>query len=107
MNPEPEHDAAYMLEQATQVRITDALKKIVGDRAVIEQAKGMLMAIYGVDEVLAFKLLVWRSQETNTKLQPMAQQLVQDFVHASDHGLETRRPYDVLLMTVHDRLSPR
>jgi AmiR/NasT family two-component response regulator len=46
---------------------------------VIEQAKGMLMLVYGLDAAAAFDLLRWRSQESNIKLRRLAQQLVEDF----------------------------
>src|SRR5215510_3250014 len=41
-------------EQERQDIISDELADIVGNRAVIEQAKGMIMIIYGVDEHTAF-----------------------------------------------------
>ncbi|WP_051022457.1 ANTAR domain-containing protein [Nocardia pneumoniae] len=41
-------------------------------RAVIEQAKGAVMLVYGLDAEQAFTLLRVRSQETNTKLRILA-----------------------------------
>ena len=48
---------------------------------MIEQAKGMLMAIYGIDAAAAFDLLKWRSQETNVKLRSLAEQIVARIRH--------------------------
>ena len=45
-------------------------------RAVIEQAKGMLMAAQGCDEEHAFALLVQASQRENRKLRDIARQIV-------------------------------
>ena len=63
------------------------------------------MAICGVDEELASKLLVRRSQETDEKLHALAEQLVHDFSRVSDQRLRTRLTYDKLLMTLQDRLG--
>ena len=53
--------------------------KIIEHRAVIEQAKGVLMAVYSIDAQAAFDLLRWGSQHTNTKLRVMAEQLTTGF----------------------------
>jgi AmiR/NasT family two-component response regulator len=52
---------------------------VVEDRAVIEQAKGVLMAVYSIDAQAAFDLLSWGSQYTNTELRAMAEQLMTGF----------------------------
>ncbi|MCR6483563.1 GAF and ANTAR domain-containing protein [Amycolatopsis sp. OK19-0408] len=45
-------------------------------RAVIEQAKGMLMAIHRIDAETAMRRLVTESQQTNTKLRDVAGRFV-------------------------------
>ena len=52
-------------------------------RSGIEQAKGMLMLIYRINADSAFELLKWRSQETNTKLRVLAEQIAKDFLDLS------------------------
>ena len=59
--------------------ITKAVAEIIEHRAVIEQAKGVLMAVYRIDAQAAFDLLRWGSQHTNTKLRVMAEQLTTGF----------------------------
>src|SRR6202048_4228154 len=61
-------------EEARQDHLTAEVEKITKSRASIEQAKGMLMAIYGIDGEAAFDLLKWGSQETNVKLRALAEQ---------------------------------
>ncbi len=56
--------------------LDDALPDLFENRAVIEQAKGVLMAVYRVGPDQAFRVLQWRSQETNVKLRTLAKQLV-------------------------------
>ncbi|MCQ4120832.1 GAF and ANTAR domain-containing protein [Rhodococcus tibetensis] len=46
-------------------------------RAVIDQAKGIVMALRGVDAGAAFDVLVARSQQENVKLRVVAEQVVQ------------------------------
>jgi ANTAR domain len=70
--------------------------------AGIEQAKGMLMLIYGMDEAAAFELLKWRSQETNVKLRLLAAQVAADFLALTgSEQLPPRAGYEQLLLTAH------
>jgi PAS domain S-box-containing protein len=57
---------------ALQSDITAVVSDVAESRAHIEQAKGVLMAAYGLSAERAFDILVWRSQETNTKLRDFA-----------------------------------
>ena len=73
---------------------------------MIEQAKGMLVLLYGVDDESAFDMLRQRSQNTNTKLRALAEQLVADYRALGDgDALPPRSVYDRALMTVHERIS--
>ena len=66
----------------------------------------MLMAIYGIDAAAAFDLLKWRSQETNVKLRPLAEQIVADFSAVAHHeALPARSVYDNLLLTAQERIT--
>jgi PAS domain S-box-containing protein len=92
-------------EQARQDHLTAEVAKITQSRAVIEKAKGMLMAIYGINDQAAFDLLKWRSQESNVKLRPLAEQIVEDFLGVGhDAALPARSVYDNLLLTAQDRI---
>jgi hypothetical protein len=93
-------------ERERQDEVTAAVTVIAENRAVIEQAKGMLMLIYGTDESAAFEMLKWRSQETNIKLKLIAQQIAADFVALSgSEPLAPRSAYDNLLLTAHLRIN--
>ena len=59
--------------------ITKAVAELIEYRAVIEQAKGVLMAVYSIDAQAAFDLLRWGSQHTNSNLRVMAEQLTTGF----------------------------
>jgi PAS domain S-box-containing protein len=58
--------------EAIQSDISRVLSESTAARANIEQAKGVLMAAYGISAERAFDILVWRSQETNIKLRELA-----------------------------------
>ncbi len=49
---------------------------VTASRDRIEQAKGVLMATYGVSAERAFDVLVWRSQQTNTKVRNLAERFL-------------------------------
>lgn len=64
-----------MPEQVYEDLVTARLAEISENRAGIEQTKGMLMLIYGIDDNAAFNLLKWLSQEANIKLRLLAEQI--------------------------------
>lgn len=87
-------------------RVTAAIAEIAENRAAIEQAKGMLMVVYGISADAAFELLRWRSQEGNVKLRRLAEQVVADFVGlAQREQAPTRASYDNLLLTAEQRIE--
>jgi PAS domain S-box-containing protein len=59
-----------------QSDISAAVSKVSEARAEIEQAKGILMAAYGISADRAFSILVWRSQETNIKVRDFAHRFI-------------------------------
>lgn len=93
-------------EQMRQDRMTTDLRRISDHRSAIEQAKGMLMMVYNVDETAAFELLRWRSQETNVKLRLLAEQVTADFLGARHNGtMPAQSVYDNLFLTAHQRVK--
>jgi ANTAR domain-containing protein/PAS domain-containing protein len=87
-------------DRAREDLISERLAEITEHRAVIEQAKGMLMLIYGLDDDAAFDLLRWRSQSSNVKLRRLAEKIVEDFRAARDDGITSRSAFDHALLTV-------
>jgi ANTAR domain/PAS fold len=86
-------------ERTTDELITARVAEITEHRAVIEQAKGMLMLVYGLDDAAGFDLLRWRSQESNIKLRRLAQQIVEDFRAVCDKAIGSRSAFDHMLLT--------
>ncbi|MEU0494584.1 ANTAR domain-containing protein [Mycobacterium sp. NPDC006124] len=88
-----------------EARISDAVRDIAEQRAFIEQAKGMLMFIYGLDEHAAFDLLRWQSQQHNVKLRALAEQVVKDIAELGKRNpLPNRLEHDRVLLTAHQRV---
>jgi ANTAR domain-containing protein len=95
-------------QRRDELDVSAEVAKFAKNRAVIEQAKGMLMNVYGISADGAFELLKWRSQQTNVKLRPVAEQITRDFVALTrDHQTptRTRTEYDNLLLTAHQRIT--
>jgi len=78
--------------------ITNVLEAVADARARIEQAKGVLMAAYGITDKRAFDILVWRSQETNLKVRELATRFL-DAV-AGTASADTRTHIDHALLTL-------
>jgi fructose-specific component phosphotransferase system IIB-like protein len=94
-----------MIEARDEI-LGEAVAEIAEARSGIEQTKGMLMLIYRISAESAFELLKWRSQETNTKLRVLAEQIAKDFLDLSyEEVLPARATYDRLLLTAHFRLG--
>ena len=62
-----------------QADVSAAVSEVAESRAVIEQAKGVLMVAYGISAERAFDILVWRSQETNVKVRDLAARFLAAF----------------------------
>jgi hypothetical protein len=98
-------DLSVTLDQARRAVLDESLPDLFDARAAIEQAKGVLMLVYRVDADQAFKLLLWRSQQTNTKLRALAAQFVAELGTVELSGTALRRQIDHLLLTVHERVG--
>lgn len=68
---------ADSLTQEHQQRVTTAVEDFVRNRATIEQAKGILILVYGIDAEDAFDVLRRHSQAHNVKLRLVAEQVVE------------------------------
>ncbi|WP_109530108.1 MULTISPECIES: PAS and ANTAR domain-containing protein [Nocardia] len=78
------------------------LPEILASREVIDIAKGVLMAVYGITTEQAFAVLRWRSQETNTKLRVLAERLIAGLSTFGGADTHTRTRLDHLLLTAHE-----
>ncbi|MET8429871.1 ANTAR domain-containing protein, partial [Nocardia sp. NPDC004860] len=63
-----------------------------------------LMRMYRISDEQAFKLLVWRSQETNTKLRALAEQLLRELSAVPPAEPATVSAFDHILLTLHERI---
>lgn len=84
--------------------LDETLPELVRSRAVIEQAKGVLMRTYRINADQAFRVLQWRSQETNVKLRTLAERLIAELDTLPPVTPETQTAFDHLLLTLHDRM---
>ncbi len=93
-------------ESTSSSRDADAAFEFDANRAIIEQAKGMLMFMYGIDADEAFQRLREQSQQHNVKLRLIAQQVSKDLVELARSSSPSRRmEHDLLLRTAHQRVS--
>ena len=83
-----------------QQAISDELQVIVSHREAIEQAKGMLMAIYQLSADAAFAVLKWRSQDLNVKLSTIAEKLVAELPDLVDAHPAMHAPINHYLLTL-------
>ncbi len=69
---------------ASTVQLAAHLQHALGSRAVIDQAKGILMGRHGVSADAAFDMLAKQSQQANRKLRELAAELVEEVQGGSD-----------------------
>jgi hypothetical protein len=92
--------------ESRQEVLDEALPDLFESRAAIEQAKGVMMAVYRVSPDQAFRVLQWRSQETNVKLRTLAKRLIHEVSSMPSMSAAVRSQFDRLLLTVHERIPP-
>ncbi|OBG62987.1 MULTISPECIES: PAS and ANTAR domain-containing protein [unclassified Mycobacterium] len=83
--------------------ISEQVAEIAERRGAIDRTKGMLMLVYGVDELAAFNLLKSLSQVRNMKLGALAEQIAKDFSELGREVITSRSRFDQRLLTAHDR----
>ncbi len=99
-------DLTNTFDETRQEVLDVALPDLFENRAAIEQAKGVLMYVYRVSAEQAFRVLQWRSQETNVKLRSLAKQLLDEVTSLMTPAAAVQNQFDHLLLTVHERIPP-
>jgi hypothetical protein len=79
-------DLTVLRVQGARGAANDAVQNSAQQRAVIEQAKGVLMRTFGLNADAAFALLVWHSQRSNRKVHAIAADLL---AHLHEDGLSS------------------
>lgn len=93
------------VEQFREAMITARLGEIADNRAPVEQAKGMLMLIYDINDDVAFDLLKRLSQQNNVKLRLLAEHIATDLRGVAQGAILSKATFDHALMTAHQRLA--
>ncbi|MEW1734342.1 PAS and ANTAR domain-containing protein [Nocardia beijingensis] len=99
-------DLTAQLDENRNETIHGALSEIAETRAAIEQAKGVLMFVYGITADQAFGVLRWRSMETNTKIRTLATKIVTAVTAGQGAPVVVRTRFDHLLLTAHELPDP-
>lgn len=86
------------ITEAVQSDVSAVISEVASSRAEIDQAKGVLMAAYGIPAERAFDILVWRSQETNIKVRELAKQFIDAI--AARMSPDMRSEVDHVLLTI-------
>ncbi|MFE3544631.1 PAS and ANTAR domain-containing protein [Nocardia sp. NPDC059177] len=86
--------------------IDNALPDLLAARAVIEQAKGALMLAYAITADQAFRVLRWRSQDTNVKLRVIAERVMAALPAVAGGDVTLRTRLDHVLLTAHEGIPP-
>ena len=97
-------DLTNTFDETRQAVLDTELPDLFESRAAIEQAKGVLMYVYRVSAEHAFRVLQWRSQETNVKLRALAKQLLTEVAALPSPAATLQSQFDHLLLTVHERI---
>ena len=89
-------DITDVRREAVDSELDHAVEDFVGHRAVIEQAKGVLVQLYSVDAATAYALLRAFSSDTNRKVRDIAHVLVD--AASGDRTPAKTRPVSAHLM---------
>ena len=87
-------------------RFSAAVQDFAERRALIEQTKGMLMLVYGIDADEAFEILRTQSQHHNIKLRLIAEQIRLDLIELCLANPPLCQPNATnILLTAHHRIA--
>ena len=95
-----------VLKAAFALLTPEQLAEVVAHRVIIEQAKGMLMMVYGIDAASAFDVLRRKSQSANVKLRVLAERLCEELLDLAQDGPgDLRFLCDAAVLTGHERVG--
>ncbi|WP_155855945.1 ANTAR domain-containing protein [Cellulomonas sp. URHD0024] len=99
-------DDTQQRSRAVAAAVNEQLKVALESHAVIDQAKGMLMMTYGIDDGSAFNLLRSASQQHNVRLRALAERLVDSARSLSGQDVVPRAVMDELFVRAIDDRRP-
>ena len=91
---------------AIQSEVITRVTDFETSRAVIEQAKGILMFAYSLTDQQAFDLIVWRSQQTNIKVRDLARVITERVPREIDLIEYNSARFGHILLYPHDPQPP-
>jgi hypothetical protein len=83
----------------------DQVEEFATNRAVIEQAKGIVMLAYTIPADRAFDVLKWRSQQANTNIRSLCELIIKRAVDEVAIGDANRVTFDDILLDADNDLS--
>jgi len=92
-------DLTITQRELSQREATAAIKSSAQSRAVIEQAKGAVMTVYGMTENEAFDLLRHHSNVTNESIRHLARRLMETLAEGSGIAAPTADDLDLFFET--------
>ncbi|WP_188544406.1 PAS and ANTAR domain-containing protein [Rhodococcoides trifolii] len=98
-------DVTEHTDRVVTNRLGQELDGIVDARAVIEQAKGILMLAFGIDADKAFAVLAWQSQTKNVKLRHLACRIIADVTDNASLAAPIKESFEDLLLSAHSRID--
>ena len=99
-------DLTVKVEKSVAHQLHEAVSKAAETRSVIDQAKGMLMATFDLDEDQAFGILKYHSSFSNRKLRDIAAGLVELVATSTEAGLAPRQRLTALLGRLSGAAAP-
>ncbi|MFC8525778.1 ANTAR domain-containing protein [Nocardia sp. NPDC057227] len=82
--------------------VDESVTRFLADRAVVEQAVGMLLLVYAIPADRAREILAWRATETGRPVEELAARLCAAVSGRSPAPPALRSRFDDLLLTVRD-----
>lgn len=92
-------------ENDVRDRVRTATTEPTAGRAVIEQARGILMYVYNLPDNRALDLLKWRSRQTKTNLPDLCQRFVRNVTRRDMAPDLLRREVEHVLRTAHRQMA--
>ena len=97
-----DNQADHAFDRAVDEAVDIAVAEFATHRAVIEQAKGMVMMAYSIPAERAFDVLRWRSQQTNTKIRTLCELIVKRVLDEIALPEANRSKFDEILLSAPD-----